>query len=220
MEVRRMHLLTGRLRSSLLVQKKLGERYFQCDRLDKIHEYSLLRSYLRNQSFRLCQVLRSQEERLLRDRIVDVRLRLFVQVDNFCVAATFEVEYTIVIPAVLVITDKETFWICGQVLSYLFRKDRRRLPCSLPSLSVFAEQCMEAIPLQWKIVVHHREHTFLHFSAVPCIYDNLLAACDIEHYSCLRIQSEFFVIFNLCFGCIVYDKVWLKVFQALLLLAG
>ena len=27
---------------------------------------------------------------------------------------------------------------------------------------------------QWKEVVHHREHTFLHFSAVPCVYDNLL----------------------------------------------
>ena len=58
-----------------------------------------------------CYVLK---ESVSADRIVDVRLRLFVQVDNFCVAAAFEVEYTIVIPAVLVITDKETFWICGK----------------------------------------------------------------------------------------------------------
>ena len=43
------------------------------------------------------------------DRIVDVRLRFFVKVDNFSVASTFEVEYAVVIPAMLVITDQETF---------------------------------------------------------------------------------------------------------------
>ena len=30
--------------------------------------------------------------------------------------------------------------------------------------------------LQRQIVVHHGEHTFFHFSAVPCIDDNLLTA--------------------------------------------
>ena len=48
------------------------------------------------------------------DCIVDVWLRLFVKVDNFCIASAFEVEYTIVIPAVLVITDKKTFRVCGK----------------------------------------------------------------------------------------------------------
>ena len=43
------------------------------------------------------------------DRIVDVRLRLFVKVDNLSVASTLEVEYSVVIPAVLVITDEKTF---------------------------------------------------------------------------------------------------------------
>ena len=48
------------------------------------------------------------------DCIVDIWLRLFVQVDNFCVAASLEVEYAVVIPAVLIITDQQTLRICRQ----------------------------------------------------------------------------------------------------------
>ena len=40
--------------------------------------------------------------------IVDVWLRFFVKVDNLSVASTFEVEYAIVIPTMLIITDKES----------------------------------------------------------------------------------------------------------------
>jgi len=42
------------------------------------------------------------------DCIVDIRLGILVQVDNLCVAAALEVEYTVVVPAVLVIADEET----------------------------------------------------------------------------------------------------------------
>ena len=48
------------------------------------------------------------------DRIVDVGFGLLVQVDNLSVAAAFEVEYAIVIPAVLIITDQQTLRICRQ----------------------------------------------------------------------------------------------------------
>ena len=48
------------------------------------------------------------------DCVVDVRFRFIIQVDNFCVASTFEVEYAVVIPAVLVITDQQTFRVCRQ----------------------------------------------------------------------------------------------------------
>ena len=48
------------------------------------------------------------------DRIVDIRFRILVQVDNLCVASTFEVEYSVVIPAVLVITDQKTLRVCGK----------------------------------------------------------------------------------------------------------
>src|SRR5699024_3750798 len=48
------------------------------------------------------------------DGIVDIRLGVFVQVDNFCVASALEVEHAVVIPAMLVITDEKSLGICGQ----------------------------------------------------------------------------------------------------------
>ena len=118
------------------------------------------------------------------DSIVDVRLRFFVKVDNFSVASAFEVEYAVVIPAMLVITDQETFRVCGK-------------SCFTCSGKTEEDSCVFAVHIcvcravhgshafQWKEVVHHREHTFLHFSAVPCIDDNLLFACDVECYTSL-----------------------------------
>ena len=46
------------------------------------------------------------------DCAVDVRLMLFIKADNLSIATTFKVEYAVVIPAVLVVTDKETLGIC------------------------------------------------------------------------------------------------------------
>ena len=46
------------------------------------------------------------------DCVVDIWFRFFVKVDNFSVASTFKVEYSVVIPAVFVITDQETLRIC------------------------------------------------------------------------------------------------------------
>ena len=42
------------------------------------------------------------------DCVVDIRLGILVEVDNLCVAAALEVEYAVVVPAMLVITDEET----------------------------------------------------------------------------------------------------------------
>ena len=77
--------------------------------------------------------------------IVDIWLRFFVEVDNFSVASALEVEYAVVIPAVLVITDQETLRICGK--SSLPVPDRpKKIAVFSPFISVFAEQCMEAMP--------------------------------------------------------------------------
>ena len=48
------------------------------------------------------------------DSVVDVRLGIFVQVDKLCVAAALEVEYAVVVLAVLVITDEETLRVGGK----------------------------------------------------------------------------------------------------------
>ena len=79
------------------------------------------------------------------DRIVDVRLRLFVKVDNLSVASTLEVEYSVVIPAMLVITDQETLRICGKCCLTVPERPKKIAVFS-PLRSVFAEQCMEAMP--------------------------------------------------------------------------
>ena len=46
------------------------------------------------------------------DCVVDIRLRILVKIDNLSVASTLEVEYAVVIPAVLIITDEKTLRIC------------------------------------------------------------------------------------------------------------
>ena len=61
--------------------------------------------------------------------------------------------------------------------------------------------------LQWQVVVHHREHTLLHFTAVPCVDDNLFAAGSVECYASLRVQAEFLIVLNLGLRCIVNNEV-------------
>ena len=56
-----------------------------------------------------CYVL---EESITCDSTVDVWLRLLVEVDNLSVATTFEVEHTLVVPSVLIVTDQLTLRIC------------------------------------------------------------------------------------------------------------
>ena len=53
-------------------------------------------------------VIDVNEEGVTLDGVVDIRLGFFIKVDNFSVAAALEVEYSVVVPAVLVITDEET----------------------------------------------------------------------------------------------------------------
>src|SRR5699024_1996935 len=52
------------------------------------------------------------KKRVSLDRVVDIRLGIFVQVNNLCIASAFEVEDTVVIPAVLVVTDEKSLRVC------------------------------------------------------------------------------------------------------------
>ena len=44
--------------------------------------------------------------------VVDVRLRILIKVNNLSIASALKVKYAVVIPAVLVVTDKQTLRIC------------------------------------------------------------------------------------------------------------
>ena len=128
------------------------------------------------------------KESVALDRIVDIRFRLDIKVDNLSVASTLEVEYTVIIPAVLIITDQKTLRVCGKCSLTCTGKTEE--DCCVLSVKVCVSRAVHrSHALQWQEVVHHREHTFLHLSAVPCINDNLLFAGDIEHNSCLRVKT-------------------------------
>ena len=61
--------------------------------------------------------------------------------------------------------------------------------------------------LEREIVVHHREHTLLHFAAVPG---------DVEHNRRLGVKAKLFEVFHFCLGRVVHDKVRFEVFKLFL----
>ena len=69
--------------------------------------------------------------------------------------------------------------------------------------------------LEGVVVVHHREHTLLHFTTVPSVDDNLLAACDVEYNGSFRVEAKFLVVLNLCLRSVVNDEVRFEVLQFL-----
>ena len=69
--------------------------------------------------------------------------------------------------------------------------------------------------LKRQIVVHHGEHTFLHFTAVPGVDDNLLAGSDVEYNGGFAVEAEFSVVGEFCLGCVVNNEVGSKVLQFL-----
>ena len=118
--------------------------------------------------------------------IVNIRLGLFVKVNNLSIAATLEVEYTVVIPTMLIVTDQETLRICRKCS--LTCSGQTEEDCCVLAVHVCISRAVHrSHTLKWEIVVHHREHTLLHLTAVPCIDDNLLTACDVKCYCCLRV---------------------------------
>ena len=48
------------------------------------------------------------------DRVVDVRLGILIEVDDLCIAAAFEVEDAVIVPAVLVVADQQALGVGGE----------------------------------------------------------------------------------------------------------
>ena len=113
------------------------------------------------------------EERISADGVIDVRFRLLVEVDDLSVATAFEVEDTVVVPAVLVVTDEETLRI-GRKGGLASSRKTEEDSGVLTVLIGVCRAVHRSDTLKWEEVVHHREHTFLHLSTIPCIEDNLL----------------------------------------------
>ena len=79
---------------------------------DRIRDTSILCCALVCEiNFALCVKSYVLKKSVALDSGVDVWLRLFVEIDYLCIAATFEVEHTVVVPSVLIVADKMALWV-------------------------------------------------------------------------------------------------------------
>ena len=146
------------------------------------------------------------------DCVVNIGLGILVEVDDLCIAATLEVEHAVVVPAVFVVADEQAFGIGGK--SGFAGAAKTEEYSGVLSFHIGICRAVHGSnTLKRQIVVHHREHTLLHFSAVPGVYDNLFAAGDIEHNGGFGIETEFLVIFHFSLGSIVDYEIGLEVFE-------
>ena len=139
-----MHLLTGRLRFRCRCRRDRTNDVL--DMVDRVR-YTSIFCYALVIEVDLSVFIQSNvlKKSVTFDCIVNIRLGFFVQVDNFCIASAFEVEYAVVIPAVLVITDQKTFRVCGKSC-FTCSGSPKKIAVFSPFMSVFAEQCIEAMP--------------------------------------------------------------------------
>ena len=119
------------------------------------------------------------KESVTLDSAVDVRLVFLREVDNLSIATTFEVEYAVIVPSVLVITDKATLRVCRES-GLTSTRETEEDSCVLTVHVTVSRAVHRSDALEREVVVHHREHTLLHLTTVPCVDDNLLAACHVE----------------------------------------
>ncbi len=149
------------------------------------------------------------------DGVVDVRLGILIQIDDLRVAAAFKVEHTLVVPAVFVVADQQTLGVGGQ--GGLASAGETEEDGGIFTVHVRVGRAVHGgNALERQEVVHHGEHTLLHFAAVPGIDDDLLTGGDVEGHAGFGVQTQLLVVFDLRLGSVVNDKVRLEVFQLLL----
>ena len=113
------------------------------------------------------------------DSVVDVRLVLLRQVDDLCIAATLEVEHTLLVPSVLVVTNEQTLRIGTQ--SGLTSSRETEEDSGVLTFHIGVSRAVHrSDTLQREVVVHHREHTLLHLATVPSVDNHLLTAGGVE----------------------------------------
>ena len=152
------------------------------------------------------------QKRVSFDRVVNIRLGVFIEVYNFCVAAAFEVEYAVVIPAVFVISDQQSLRVGRESRfsgSGKTEEDRGVLTFHIG----IGGAVHRGNAFQRQIIIHHGKHAFFHFTAVPGVQNDLLTAGNVEGYAGLGIQSEFCVICNFSFGSSINNEIRFKVSQ-------
>ena len=149
------------------------------------------------------------QKRVATYSVVNIGFGILIEVDNLRVAAALEVEHAVVVPAVLVVADKKAFGVGGKGGFACSGKSEEDSGVFAVHIGV-GRAMHRSDALKRQVVVHHREHTFLHFAAVPGVYDNLFARSNVEHNRGLAVKSELFVILDLSFGSVVNHEVGLE----------
>ena len=146
------------------------------------------------------------------DGIIDIRFGVFIQVDDLGIAAAFQVEDAVIVPAVFVVADKQTVGIRGQ--GGLAGAGQAEEDSSVLAFQVRVGGAVHGSnALQGKVVVHHGEHALLHFAAVPGVQDHLFMAGNVKGDAGFRIQPQLLVVFYRSLGRFVNYEVRLKVLQ-------
>ncbi|EJW99285.1 hypothetical protein EVA_12603 [gut metagenome] len=140
------------------------------------------------------------------DSAVDIGFAFLIEVDNLSVTTTFVVEHTVVIPSVLVVTDQLTLRVGRERSLTCTRETEEDSSARLVHVSV-GRAVHRSDTFEGLVVVHHREHTLLHFTTIPSIDNYLFAARKIKDNSRLRVQTEFLVVLNLSLRSVVNNKV-------------
>ncbi len=144
------------------------------------------------------------------DGVEDVGLRLLVEVDHLGVAAALEVEHAVVVPAVLVVADEQTLRV-GRESGLAGSREAEEDGCVLTLLVGVGRAVHRGDALLGQVVVHHREHAFLHLAAIPGVDDHLLARSGVEHDSGFAVQAEFLEVGHLGLRCVEHYEVGLEV---------
>ena len=133
------------------------------------------------------------------DGVVDVGFAVFVEVDDFGVAAAFEVEHAVVVPAVLVVADEETFRVGGEG-GFACAAEAEEDGGVLAFHIGVCGAVHRGDALEREVVVHHAEHSLFHLTAVPGVEDYLLAGSDVECHAGFAVEAKFLVVLHFGFA--------------------
>ena len=154
------------------------------------------------------------QQRVAADGVPDVRLVLLREVDHLGVAAALEVEYAIVVPAVLVVADELTLRV-GRKRGLAGSRQAEE-DSGLALLVGVGRAVHRSHALQRKQVVHVGEHALLHLAAVPGVDDHLHLLGEVEDNGRLRVQTQLLVVLHLGLRSVEHHEVGLAVILQLL----
>ena len=133
------------------------------------------------------------------DGVVDVGFAVFVEINDFCVAAAFEIEDTVVVPTVLVIADEQTLRVGAE--GGLAGTAKAEEDSCVFALHIGVGRAVHRRDtLQRQVVVHHTEHTLLHLATVPSVENDLLTATDVESDTGLTVKTQLLIVVDFGFA--------------------